>query len=155
MIIVKDNALSKPLLTSCKIWLEKANWSYGWPSNDKYPFGHWNVDISKTGSSNPTEIKHRLPEYFKLLWDDVNKEFFNSKATLVRCYANRHTFGTEGYIHTDTNRKEDQTIVIYMDEHWNYEWGGETAFYENGEIIKAVVPRYGRSEEHTSELQSH
>ena len=33
---------------------------------------------------------------------------------------------------------------IYMDENWNYEWGGETTFYKNGEIIKSVVPKYGR-----------
>ena len=78
------------------------------------------------------------------MWDLVNKEFFKGQALLTRCYANKHTFGTEGYVHTDSERKEDQTVVVYLNEEWNYEWGGETMFYEKGEAIRAVVPKMGR-----------
>ena len=146
MIQVKDNAIPKDKLRACEMWLEKANWSYGWASNKDMPFGHWNVDISKTGITNPTEIKDRLPKEFKEVWKSINTEFFKGQAILTRCYANRHTFGTEGYIHTDTERQEDHTVVVYMNSNWDTNWGGETVFYskDKSEVLKAVIPSYGR-----------
>ena len=89
MIQVKDNAIPKDKLRACEMWLEKANWSYGWPSNDKYPFGHWNIDII----AKPTNIqisyivsKHRngdpfvydVPDQEGIYLDSVSKnQVFN------------------------------------------------------------------------------
>ena len=36
------------------------------------------------------------------------------------------------------------THLIYLNEEWNIDWGGETVFVINGEIEKAVIPKYGR-----------
>jgi len=145
MISIKDNLIPRDKLKLCHAWLDKANWVYGWPSNTDMQFGHWNVDIAKTAITNTTEIKDRLPQAFKEVWKDLNNKLYKDKATLIRCYSNRHTFGTEGYIHTDTKRKEDHTIVIYLDD-WNANWGGETMFYDplKTEIIKSVIPSYGK-----------
>jgi len=146
MIKVTDNLIDKELLKKANVWLGQARWSFGWPSNTDVPYGHWNVDISRTPKENTTDIKDRLPQEFKDIWALVNKEVFQDQATLVRCYANRHTFGTEGYIHTDTTRDEDHTIVIYMNEIWDANWGGETSFYNADltEIVDSILPRYGR-----------
>lgn len=147
MVNVKDNVLPMDALRACDQWLEKANWSYGWHSNRDMPYGHWNVDITKTGVANPTDVSGRLPKEFKAVWDAVNKEFFGSQALLIRAYSNRHTFGTEGYIHTDTKRMEDHTCVIYMNKDWEADWGGETSFYtdDKSEILKSVLPKFGRT----------
>lgn len=147
MIAVKDELTSLEVLDKCKAYLETANWTYGWPSNREMPFGHWNVDLTNSAAENTVDITGKLPkECFKNLWDDVNEVMFGGKATLVRCYANRHTFGTEGYIHTDTEREGDVTCVVYMNNNWNVNWGGETVLYnaDKTDIVKSVIPKYGR-----------
>jgi SM-20-related protein len=147
MIMVKEGILPEALLKKCLYILNKASWSYGWPSNTGVPYGHWNVDLTHTTKNNPTDVSERLPDAFAEVWEIVNKEFFGGVAKLTRCYSNRHTFGTEGYIHTDTERTQDQTCIIYLDEEWNADWGGETNFYndEKTEIIKSVLPVFGRT----------
>jgi SM-20-related protein len=144
MIKILDNVISKSTLGQCNVWLEKANWTYGWHSDPNVPYGHWNVDITKTTMHNPTDVTKKLPKEFKDVWDKLNVEYFKGQGLLTRCYANRHTFGTEGYIHTDSQRKEDHTVIVYLNEEWDYGWGGETMFYENGEVLKGVTPRFGR-----------
>ena len=147
MISVKDNAVDKELLDAAMYFINKANWSYGWPSNKDMPYGHWNVDFTHTTKNNSTDVTTRLPPVLMPIWQGVNQAFFGGQARLVRCYANRHTFGTEGYIHTDTERDEDQTCVVYLDKDWDPNWGGETSFYSKDlkEIVKSVIPAYGRT----------
>lgn len=146
MITTKDELIPADLLAPCIDYLKKANWVYGWHSNKNLPYSHWNVDISKTAIDHSEEVKHKIPPEFQRLWAILNKEIFLNKATLVRCYSNRHTFGTEGYIHTDTEREGDYTCVIYLNKKWEANWGGETAFYtyDNSEILGAVLPKFGR-----------
>lgn len=147
MIQVMDNVIDKRKLQACQYFLEKAAWRYGWPSNTDMPYGHWNVDLSQTPKHNSADVASKVPPVVLEIWKDVNKAFFHNKATLVRCYANRHTFGTEGYIHTDSDRTEDQTCVVYMDTNWDVDWGGETTFYstDKSAIINAVIPSFGRT----------
>lgn len=147
MINIQDNIVDKSKLDAAMYFINKANWSYGWPSNKDMPFGHWNVDFTKSTKDNPTDVAHKLPPVLIPIWQRVNEVFFNNNATLTRCYANRHTFGTEGYIHTDTERDQDQTCVVYMDKEWDPNWGGETSFYSKDlqEIVKSVLPAYGRT----------
>jgi SM-20-related protein len=146
MIQTKENLISHELLQKATIWLDNARWSFGWQSNKDIPYGHWNVDIAKTPKENTTDIKDKIPQEFKDIWKEINKEVFNNQAALIRCYANRHTFGTEGFIHTDTTREQDHTVVIYLNEDWHANWGGETTFYnqDSTEIIDSILPRYGR-----------
>jgi len=147
MIESKQNIYETKTLESARRLLDTANWRYGWPSNKDVPFGHWNADFTHTPKHNSTDVSVRLPKQLVPIWDILNKTFYNGQAKLVRCYANRHTHGTEGYIHTDSDRNGDQTCVINMDAEWNPMWGGETVFYSSDlqEIVKAVVPAYGRT----------
>lgn len=146
MIQIHDNMLDLSVLDECNKHLNTCNWSYGWPSNTEVPYGHWNHDITHTDKNNPTDVSGRLPDPFDKVWAELNEKAFQNKAILTRCYANRHTFGTEGYIHTDTERTEDMTCVIYMDSAWDARWGGETVFYDKDKtsIINAVLPSFGR-----------
>lgn len=147
MINVKDNLVDTRELDAAMYFIDKANWTYGWPSNKDMPYGHWNVDFTKSTKNNPTDVSTKIPPVLNPIWKRINEEFFNGQAKLTRCYANRHTFGTEGYIHTDTERDEDQTCVVYMDRDWDPNWGGETSFYSKDlqEIVKSVIPAYGRT----------
>ena len=147
MISVKDNAIDKSILDAVRYYLAKGNWTYGWASNKNMPYGHWNLNITHTTPNNPTDVSVKLPPVVMELWKQVNQQFFNGEATLTRCYANKQTFGTEGYIHTDTERDEDLTCVVYIDEEWDINWGGETIFYKKdySDAIKLVSPKYGRT----------
>ena len=146
MIFFMDNLLGPEELQKANQYLNTANWNYGWKSNDKLGFGHWNTDITHTSPTNPIDVSDRLPDVMAGFWEKINTAFFQDKAILTRCYANRHTYGVEGYIHTDTKRDEDYTVVIYMNEIWNMNWGGETSFYnlDRHEIIQSYMPMYGR-----------
>jgi SM-20-related protein len=146
MITVNDSLLTQPLVDACRIWLNNARWSYGWKSHTDKPYGHWNVDITKTDKNNPTDVSDRLAPPFAAVWAELNKALFNNEAKVTRCYSNRHTYGTEGYIHTDTEREGDLTCVVYMNEQWDADWGGETTFYspDKSMIINAILPKYGR-----------
>ena len=146
-MLVKDGIVSVEVLDKCKALLDMASWSYGWPSNKNMPYGHWNADFTNTGLENTVDVSGKLLPAMKHMWNEVNEVMFDNQATLVRCYANRHTFGTEGYIHTDTEREGDLSCVVYMDEEWNVDWGGETVLYnaDKTEIIKSVIPKYGRT----------
>jgi len=146
MITVQDNMLDIEVLDDCNAVLDAANWSYGWPSDTNIKYGHWNYDLTHTDKNNPTDVSDRLPDPFNKVWDEISDKVFQDKAVLTRCYANRHTFGTEGYIHTDTERLEDFTVVVYMNDYWEAGYGGETVFYdkEKTAITNAVLPAYGR-----------
>ena len=69
-------------------------------------------------------------------------------SALVRCHLNGYTYGTDGYFHTDSQRSDEHTTILYMVDHWQPDWAGETGFLgENGEMIKAVLPGViGRSD---------
>ena len=65
---------------------------------------------------------------------------------LIRCYLNGYTYGTDGYFHTDSERLDEHTIVLFMNDYWEPDWAGETVFLgEDDEIIKAVLPRRNRA----------
>lgn len=146
MIQTLDDLIPAKTLGSCQRWLDRAQWKHGWNSNNTIPYGHWNTDITKTSHTNPTDTAYKLPPEFRKVWELLNARFFNNSGWLTRCYANRHTFGTEGFIHTDSERPEDQTVVVYLNPEWKAIWGGETTFYsrDHSEILKAVLPHPGR-----------
>jgi hypothetical protein len=65
--------------------------------------------------------------------------------SLMRCYTNAHTYGVEGYPHTDSKRTADQTVVLYLNHYWRREWGGETVLYDGQDIAHAEIPYYNRA----------
>lgn len=144
MIVVREDIVTPEELQPCIDWLHRAPWSFGWKSDKDISFGHWNVDIARGGVTNTVDVSSRLPGPFKYVWKKMLDQFPGS--TLVRCYANQHTFGTEGYIHTDTERPEDQTCVIYLNKEWDVNWGGETSFYslDRSAVLLSVIPKIGR-----------
>lgn len=63
----------------------------------------------------------------------------------MRCYANAHTFGVEGYPHVDSRKPGNYTTIFYINPVWKPEWAGETIFMNDlGDIAHAVLPKPGR-----------
>lgn len=148
-IIVSDNFLPVELLNQCETALLNLGWKFGWHSHRSIEYTHWHHEILGGDWNNRTDrqqilLNHRRKDYdsFKTIWRLLRPMFENSG--LLRCYANQHTYGVEGYPHTDSDIAEDRTILFYMNRQWDIAWGGETAFYSEGEIIQSVMPRFGR-----------
>ena len=125
-------------------------WTYGWQSDkDKVPFSHWNHDFLKTKRNNQDDAEQVLLTDESLaplrdLWLKLKAEVLPGHA-LVRCYANAHTFGVEGYPHIDSRTEGNYTTICYVNPMWRPEWAGETVFFNDvGDIVQAVLPKPGR-----------
>jgi SM-20-related protein len=144
MIKSYDNQIPEDLMAECIVEVERRGWQYGWRSNRDMGFGHWNVVLSDSKIERD-DIYHEVAPCIQRLWDYIQPRFMPTTPTLVRAYANAHTYGIEGYIHRDSKFMEDQTAVIYYEKDWRPEWAGETVFFDDSEdVIKAILPRYGR-----------
>lgn len=77
--------------------------------------------------------------------DLINDEFFtkrmlkkiekatSAKYKLDRVYANGQTYGLSGSYHKDVESDDTdayKTFLYYVNPYWNYQWGGNTFFYQ-------------------------
>lgn len=116
-------------------------WKYGWRSHPKIGFSHWNQQITKSIVENSLDTEHMLTGVFLDAWKHLKNNYYTDHS-LLRCYANAHTFGIEGYPHHDSRRKDDLTLVVYLNKIWKREWGGETLIYYNERSAHAELPKY-------------
>jgi len=149
MIKIIDNFLPEEEYDDLIKSYSNLSLNYGWKSNKNTdPHGHWNYNISKTGPDNLANITSRLPKKINEIWEHVkNKEIMVDNHALLRCYINGHTYGNEGYFHTDSKRNDEVTIVIYLCDKWNLDWAGETCFSDEKmeSIIFAASPKKNRA----------
>jgi hypothetical protein len=68
---------------------------------------------------------------------------------LLRCYANAHTYGVEGYPHTDivdASQVDNYTAVVYLNPVWKKEWAGELVLFNAaGDTLCGILPKAGRA----------
>lgn len=141
---ILDNFLPETIAENLFDFVNKLQWSYGWKSNPT-GFAHWNCDIAKASMSNGLDVtKDIQDEQVLAAWNFIKSEYLPDYS-LIRCYANSHTFGVEGYPHTDSKRDQDITVVVYMNKNWRREWGGETLIYDGDTIVKGALPAFNRA----------
>ena len=148
---VVDNFL--PRETYEHLWRYAANLPlvYGSRSNSNSDsHGHWNANFTSAGKNNLADVSSALDSTAELgpiksAWSFL-RECYIADGTLIRCYLNAYTYGTDGYFHIDSNRSDDRTTVIYLADQWDPDWAGETVFLDDsGNIIKAVLPKRNRA----------
>lgn len=148
---VTDEALSEDLLEQIlHVINNEARWEFGSLSDrEGLSFGHWNQEILQTKPRNQQDKQSLLalnPLYQPVyqLWKLIQDRWL-PEHKLVRCYVNAHTYGIEGYPHTDSRSPGHFTALIYLNKIWCPEWAGETVFFNHtGDIVQSVIPRYGR-----------
>ncbi len=150
MINIYEDLLDPELLDALGSYVKTAPWKYGWMSRQGTGFPHWNFEIVHAGGKNLLSIENKIPINLVPYWQVIKS--FNPAAYPIRCYANSHTFGVEGYPHTDSTRDNETTYIVYLNPEWKRNWGGETAFYEGEDIIKSVMPKFGRVVEFSSNI---
>jgi len=119
----------------CKHFVEEVSWMYGWKSDKETEFTQWHRDFF---NAKPVNV------HVQAAWEYVQK-FLLPGHVLTRCYANAHTFGVEGYPHTDSRRDDNYTTMLYLVPEWKPEWAGETAFFNDaGDLVQSVLPNPNR-----------
>lgn len=149
---VIDDVIPSGLQKEILGFIRRPIWAYGWKSikeHDRYGFWHAHFaggddkDMSDCESGLASNVA-AAPIY--QLWKCLKSDVLKGHAP-IRVYANGHTYGVEGYIHTDSEDKDNYfTTIYYAHGVWDPNWAGETVFYseETGDITQAVHPRPGR-----------
>lgn len=56
-----------------------------------------------------------------------------------RGYVNLGIHGDVNHMHMDGKFYKAKTLLYYANQHWEYKWGGHTAFFDNNGNIKTTV----------------
>jgi hypothetical protein len=153
MIDIVDDCLPDDIFIGLQSYLLRQPLSYGWKAHQQNdPHGHWNVSFSGKFSYERANLanieyiienKGVLYESWKVIRDYCAAIL--KDPVLIRCYMNAHTYGTDGYFHTDSERDQEYTFIVYMIDEWQLDWAGETVYADEfGEIFQAIIPRRNR-----------
>ncbi len=146
-IEVIDDLVDETLVNEVINITRRIGFRYGWQSNKQVSFSHWNVALSRTGTSsdNRKDIRSELPPPVLKLWESFQPTLLPNTPVLIRTYSNGYTYGNDGYIHQDSQAPDDMSAIIYLNKDWNANWAGETALFDStGEIIRSVLPKWRR-----------
>lgn len=108
------------------------------------PFDQTEVDIEvtqlKQGKSSDFDFNHPL---IKRMDGRFKESLENSE--LQRAYCNKIRNTDTPQSHRDSKYDVDFTVLYYVNKNYDYEWGGETIFYDDyGDATLAVTARPGR-----------
>lgn len=153
-IRVLDDWMSPKLHTALIGFFQEPIWFYGWKSNTNKtlaPNGHWNVFFAgslKNENAGSCEQELSDNEFFQPiteLWQQLKAGPLKGHEP-VRVYANAHTYGTDGYVHTDSEELNYYSTVCYMHQEWHHDWAGDLVFFnqDRSDITRAVYARPGR-----------
>lgn len=151
-IIVSDVLIPKHTQREVSEFTRRPIWQYGWQSNsrrDRHFFWH-----AHFAGGDGRSRKNCLPELqtnsvatpVLALWHALSQSILKGHEPL-RAYANSHTYGVEGYVHTDNEDTENYfSTIYYAHPQWLANWGGETVFYnkDSTDIVASVFPKPGR-----------
>lgn len=146
-----DDYVPVPMQAAIAGLMKKSIWGFGWKSaadNDDFGFWHTHFAGGDTRSLEDCEgelLANQFAGPVVSLWKHLSSGFLAGH-TPIRVYANAHTYGVEGYIHTDSDRSDCFTTIYYAHERWEANWAGETAFFSpvHGNINLSVHPSPGR-----------
>lgn len=125
-------------LNTVKTWSnllqKKMDWQYiGWSGEAREPFRHWAAYPEMEGE-------------LRTIWDAINFSFqrdgFNLRPERIIC--NLFAHGDSSWLHRDCDSAESWTAILYLNERWDLNWGGETILVEGEEILKAFSPTPGK-----------
>ncbi len=138
-IRVYDDLLSMQVIYALTDMLDKGEFTRSeWARDDTKSVRHWALNLS-------VEMATRLPVYEQTL--RAIEDFDPSSAyRIYRSYCNHSSYGDMLFTHTDSRPGEKGlTALWYIAPIWDFEWGGETLFFNSSNDAEAVVsPKPGR-----------
>jgi SM-20-related protein len=153
-ILVIDNLLEEKLANRVsQELLDNKTWSCNWrtiPSRftEDPKQWHWHRSIWNDKSNMPELQEGEMIGHpnISLLWEEASRALldrFGFAFLPVRAYANAHTYGVDGAMHTDDG---DITVIYYSSPNWKIEWEGGTALYNEAadDCIKYCSYKFNR-----------
>lgn len=127
----------------------RIGWRFGWntPANPNQLYWHHEVAGGRKSNTEDrsAEVEKHPLRSFAAYQNWLLERFVPNGSRILRFYLNAHTYGTDGWPHTDCDRPGEVTAVLYLVPAWQAGWGGETVvFNPQGEISHAVLPRPNR-----------
>lgn len=146
---VFDNVLPQQLYDQLVDATRKIGWQFGWRAPGNSDARYWHHEVGFGEKANVEDVSARVREHplkpFVEFMDWLRSNLVPPETPILRYYLNGHTYGTDGWPHTDTDRTDELTAILYLNPEWRGEWGGETVvFNEHGDIAGSVLPRANR-----------
>ena len=125
-------------LNTVRLWgdvlMKELRWSHvGWSGAAREPYRHWAA----------------YPEFDGVLvniWNTIDFSFkedgYNLK--VERVIANLFAHGDSSWVHKDCEEHNKWTAILYLNDFWDINWGGETILTDGKEIIKSFAPTPGK-----------
>jgi SM-20-related protein len=147
-IDIVDNAVSAELYENLLNLVPAIGWRFGWNTPDNPTARYWHHEVGFGNKNNTECVADRVREHPISLfaaYQDWLLGLLPEKTKVLRFYLNAHTYGTDGWPHTDTERELETTAVLYLNPGWKPEWGGETVIFDGqGGISHASLPKPNR-----------
>ena len=121
-----------------QVWeaTQSDNWLFGNYSNEAMAIPFWKMELEGVPAIDAL-WQHAKPRC---------EEFVDRRLNVVRQYANGHTYGQGGQIHTDDVEAGTYTLIYYPMPIWESIWDGETIYQDaNGEVAAVVMPQPNRA----------
>lgn len=125
-------------LNTLKSWrdtiLSTAQFSHtGWTGAPKEPFRHWCYAPECVGI---------YKEIFECLNESFKDEGFN--LTPVSLLLNVYNHGDSSWLHRDNEDSKFWTALLFLNEYWDINWGGDFVLVKDNEIYKSCAPTPGK-----------
>ena len=147
-IQILDDVVPKTLYEKLNQIPDILGWKFGCNTSTNRNARYWHHEVGFGSKQNPDCVAEKVRQHPAKKLSDYQDWIFEQspKGTkILRFYFNAHTFGTDGWPHTDTDRDNEQTVILYLTPKWDPGWGGETViFNQNGDVSHAVLPRPNR-----------
>jgi SM-20-related protein len=144
-----DDALPQDLYKELLLAKRRVGWQWGWNTPSNSDSRYWHHEVGRGRKANTEDVSHFVRQHpiaaYARYMDWLRTHLVPADTKVLRFYLNGHTYGTDGWPHTDTDRGEELTGVLYLNAEWKPEWCGETVVFDgNGDIEAAVLPRANR-----------
>ena len=109
------------------------NWLHsGWSGDFAEPFRHWCKYPSMEG-------------IYSQIWDFIEPDLDLRGLVPQRVIVNAYNHGDSSWLHRDSELQDHYTVILYLNNDWDWNWGGETiVITDGGDIIMSVFPTPGR-----------
>ena len=123
-------------------------WKYGWNTPANPTARYWHHEVGFGNKRNIECISTNVKKHQLKILSDYQDWILSqspSGTKILRFYFNAYTYGTDGWPHTDTERENEQTTVLYLTDQWEPAWAGETVVFDRqGDVALSALPRRNR-----------
>ena len=109
------------------------HWEHtGWSGNLREPFRHW---------CKMPQFKGVYSDIYSFIEPELDIRNLEPERVLVNAYGH----GDSSWLHEDSDLADRWTVIVYLNDIWDTNWGGETLIFEKGgDIIHTALPTPGR-----------